>query len=138
VICYTYGYHGRSLRELVAHVERLNAVVIDVRFAPTSRFPEWRRDALRRALGRRYVWVQEFGNVLYQTQQIQLSDPEKGLAVVEPIVRERPIILVCMCADHASCHRAHVADLIAGRVGCSIIPLKPTDVAAEPQQITLL
>ena len=51
---YTFGYANADLADLVALAEQ-GAVIVDIRYHPTSRLPQWRQEALRRA-GRRLRW----------------------------------------------------------------------------------
>ena len=46
---YTFGYRGRTVDELAAEMERLNAIAIDVRYRPFGRGPNqtWSRKTLK-------------------------------------------------------------------------------------------
>ncbi len=43
---YTFGYTGKKPSDLKAEAERLDAVVVDIRFSPNSRVPHWRMTTL--------------------------------------------------------------------------------------------
>ncbi len=45
---YTIGYQGRSIEEISAVVDQLDAILVDIRFSPRSRRPELNLQALRR------------------------------------------------------------------------------------------
>jgi len=51
---YTFGYSGRSPHHLRALAEALDAVVVDIRFRPRSRIPDWNAGRLQKLLGDRY------------------------------------------------------------------------------------
>jgi uncharacterized protein (DUF488 family) len=130
---YTFGYEKRQPEELMAEVERLTAIVVDVRIKPFSRRSSWGKTHLEILLGDRYRWERGFGNVNYKGGPIELADPEGGLAKVAPLIQEgRNIILLCYEADPKTCHRSQVAELIAERFGCRIEHL-----IREDPQLTL-
>ena len=59
---YTLGYTGWKLDEVAAVLERLNAILADVRMVPRSRNPIWNSAALAKRFADRYVWLKQFGN----------------------------------------------------------------------------
>jgi len=58
---YTTGYYGHQPEALKSLAATLDATVVDIRFMPASRVPGWRKQALQKLLGDRYLWVQAFG-----------------------------------------------------------------------------
>jgi uncharacterized protein (DUF488 family) len=123
--CYTFGYQGFLPEELVAKAEQLNALVLDVRFSPSSRDPRWRRQALVNVLGSRYRHAAEFGNKNYKGDgPIELADPRHGIAKVGPILLEQPVILLCACWQWSTCHRKVVADLIREEYSVEVVHLE--------------
>lgn len=129
---FTFGYSGRKVEQLIEVAERLKAAVIDCRFSPFSRDKNWNIYNLQRRIGSRYVWFQEFGNVLYKTMKIQLNEPEQGLVRLKPILDQQSVILVCMCPIPAECHRQTVAELIRDRFGNPIKWLVAKDLKDAP------
>lgn len=97
------GYSGRTMDELERIVQALDAVLVDIRFAPYSRNPAFRKASLQAALGSRYVHLGAFGNRNYQGGPVDIVDYEAGRAALEAL--ERPALLMCMCRDPAACHR---------------------------------
>jgi len=57
VTLYTLGYTGWAVDDVVAALDRLNAVLVDVRISPRSRNPAYSGKRLRERLGDRYVHV---------------------------------------------------------------------------------
>jgi hypothetical protein len=126
---YTLGYVGWKMDEIKAEVERLGAVLIDVRLSPRSRFPGWNKSAFEAALKVpcpftaalkvRYVHIPEFGNLNYKTGgPVRIFDYEIGQAVLasrfgQPYRTTPAIILMCSCKDVSTCHRKEVADRLA-------------------------
>jgi uncharacterized protein (DUF488 family) len=93
---YTAGYNapGWTPQLLCAEAERLGALVVDVRLFPRSQRAEWAGAALEQVLGERYLHVPELGNRAYRSRgQIEIADPEGGVARVAPLLVERSVIL---------------------------------------------
>ena len=108
---YTLGYSGRSLASLVDLVQGLNAVLVDIRFSPASRNPDFSGRRLREALGEQYVHLKAFGNENYRNGgEVKLVDPSAGVAALRGI--DQPVILMCACAHYHTCHRRSVAELL--------------------------
>ena len=108
---YTIGYSGRTPNVLLEIVERLGAQLVDVRYSPASRMPQWSGLRLRQLFGERYTHLRQFGNVNYKNGgPIQLVDYASGKVYLD--VLERPAILMCVCADPAICHRTYIANLL--------------------------
>lgn len=105
---YTIGYSDRTPQELKAIVDGLGAQLVDVRFSPASRLPQWSGKRLRELFGERYTHLRQFGNVNYKNGgPIQLVDYESGRVLLD--VMDRPVVLMCVCANPGVCHRTHIA-----------------------------
>lgn len=129
---YAIGYGGRSVDEVVALVERYDAVLADIRLVPTSRRPEWSRRNLEARFGEKYVHVKSLGNRNYKGGPIEIVDMEAGIDLITGL--SHPAILLCVCRDGRSCHRAVVAQAMRQR-GYSVEEL---DVAHIPPRQGLL
>lgn len=110
---YTWGYLAGTPEDLDAYVQALGAIVIDARLVPYSQREAWRSTGLRQRLGTNYQGVPDLGNVNYRTPgaPFVLRDQESGLARVRGM--GRPMIVLCACRNHDTCHRSMVANLIA-------------------------
>ena len=108
---YTAGYQGRTPDELQRIAERLDATVIDIRFAPFSRNPVWARDGLRNVLGNRYRHVHDLGNRNYRDTSlpIEILNLESGAQQIQND-RRQSVILLCVCKHFHTCHRKVVVD----------------------------
>ena len=62
---YTFGYSDRRPDQLRTLAERLDGVVVDIRFSPRSRIPAWTGGRLRKLLGERYRHLLALGNQNY-------------------------------------------------------------------------
>lgn len=131
---YSIGYSAWRIDELVAEVERLDATLIDTRHVPFSQWrPEWSKPNLQRRLGARYRHVAGFGNLRYREPSpdaILLADPEAALNEVEPLLACGPLLVMCACRDHETCHRREVTRLLAERYGVEVVLLAPKEADA--------
>jgi uncharacterized protein (DUF488 family) len=106
---YTAGYYGRDINEFKATVEGLNAVVVDIRLVPQSRFtPQWRQKNLQTLFGENYLHIKELGNKGFKEKRIEIADPEAGFDILLQIKRD--MILLCACKDYEKCHRKVIAE----------------------------
>src|ERR1044072_5213028 len=113
---FTFGYYGKSFDEFIATVKRLNAVVVDIRLVPQSRFfPEWRKGNLEKVFGDDYLHVRDLGNQGFKEKRLAIVDIERGTAIVRAL--ERDVILLCACKHFAHCHRKPVAEKLRAQ-GC--------------------
>ena len=117
---YTYGYSGRLPDQLQTLAEQLNAVVADIRFSPRSRLPDWSAGRLQKLLGDPYRHLPSLGNRNYKGGPIEFVDLEGGVVEVGQLLRQQPVILLCVCADVQRCHRLPAAEAIATRYGVTI------------------
>jgi uncharacterized protein (DUF488 family) len=127
---YTAGYSGRSLAALRQLAETLDATIFDVRFSPRSRHPQFSGPRLAEVLGERYVHVPAFGNRNYKGGPVEIVDYEAGRALVA--AHPRPVILLCVCRDPATCHRTVIARRLAGQ-GFLVRELDEPPRAAQPR-----
>lgn len=108
---YTIGYSCRTPNEILEIVERLGAQLVDVRYSPASRMPQWSGLRLRQLFGERYTHLRQFGNANYKNGgPIQLVDYASGKVYLDAL--ERPAVLMCVCSDPAICHRTTIANLL--------------------------
>jgi hypothetical protein len=117
---YTLGYRaGWTPAEALAAAERHGALLVDIRFQPTSRDPRWRQPHLRKVLGDRYLHLQGLGNANFRGGgPIRLADPEPAAAALaELYATGGQAILMCMCGSPAGCHRTPAAAYVADRLG---------------------
>ena len=110
---YDLGYQTiKDPAILVQVAEKLDAIVMDVRFSPRSRDYRWNMATLASLLQAsplhpRYVHVAELGNVNYKgwNAPIQISHLPYGLKLISIALEAKPVILMCTCRDRSTCHR---------------------------------
>lgn len=117
---YTYGYSGRTPHELQTRAEQLEAVVADIRFSPRSRIPDWSGGRLQKLLGDRYRHLPALGNRNYRGGPVEFVDLATGVVEVGELLRQQPVILLCVCADVQRCHRLPAAEAIVTRYEVTI------------------
>lgn len=117
---YTFGYSGRTPHELQTLAEQLQVVVADIRFSPRSRIPDWSGGRLQNLLGDRYRHLPSLGNRNYKGGPIEFVDLEAGVVEVGELLRQQPVILLCVCADVQRCHRLPAAEAISTRYGVTV------------------
>jgi uncharacterized protein (DUF488 family) len=133
---YTVGYSGRAPQEIADIAASLGAAVVDIRFNPQSRRPEWNGGRLRTLLaeqGVRYAHVKALGNENYKGGEIKLYQPDLGVKMVQELLGTQPVLLLCACREVATCHRSTAAELLQERLGVEVVHLPFGFVAeAEP------
>lgn len=123
---YTVGYADWTPTQLAAKAEGLDALLVDIRFNPTSRNAGWRQGPLIKRFGVRYVYVHALGNEQYQRGKgVRLHDVEEGVRLVGQLLREQPVILMCVCSNIETCRRKAAAEVLSERLGAPIIHLTP-------------
>ena len=71
---YTVGYATWTLEQLTRQIGELGAMLLDIRYSPNSRQPQWRKRNLVAHLGDAYVHVQSLGNVNDKGGEMQMHD----------------------------------------------------------------
>ena len=134
---FTLGYSGWKVEELMRVVVSFNALLLDIRYSPNSRQPQWRRRELAAHFGERYVHVQALGNVNYRGGEMLISDYDAGKRLVQSFLAAgRNVILMCACARVAQCHRLYVATRLEADLGLG--PTEHLQPPTDPRQQRLL
>ena len=136
---YTLGYSGWRIEDVEAVLDRLGAILVDVRMVPRTRWqPQWNAAALHARLGDRYVWLREFGNRNYKGtfEQIEIADFPTGekrlreIAATGPALSEvegKAVVLLCGCRDVNVCHRKVLAERLAQAWKADVVHLTRPD-----------
>lgn len=137
---YTLGYSGWRIEDVEAALERLDAVLVDIRWMARSRIPTWAGGRMAQRLGVRYAAVRDLGNTNYKGtfEQIRILDFEAGLAAVRKITAGgQSVILMCACRDLDTCHRKGVAERLASALGVEVEHLNTPDPWERVQEPAL-
>jgi len=126
---YDFGYSGVDFDRFVRLATTLDAVVLDIRYRPYSRAPQWNKPVLARRLLERYIHLQELGNVNYKNGgPILISDLDKGLKALQHYLENNSVIILCSCARRKSCHRMTIVEAFEARSGVQSIPLTQQEI----------
>lgn len=129
---YTIGYTGWTPLALRAQVLGLQAILIDIRYAPRSKRSEWTPPELQALLGDDYRLMQSLGNKNYQeAAPIELADPEAAVRPIRTELLARPVVLMCACKQPEACHRTVAAEFLAERLGAPVVHI-PAGVTVLP------
>ena len=102
---YTTGFADREFTLLPELLDFLDAVLIDVRFAPTvGKQIEWRKDYLRLLLKDRYRHVPHLGNRLSkESGKHSIQNLSLGIKIITEL--RANLLLMCECRRIEDCHR---------------------------------
>jgi uncharacterized protein (DUF488 family) len=130
---YTIGYAGWAPAALRDHVLALGATLVDVRIAPTSKSPQWRKEALAALMGAAYRHLPALGNRnAFTGGPVALNDPERALQPIAALLERGPVGLRCGCADPQRCHRSVAAEFLAERLRAEVEHILAPERPARP------
>ncbi|MFO0745895.1 MAG: DUF488 domain-containing protein [Myxococcota bacterium] len=142
---YTIGYANVPRDTLIAALQEAGVTtLIDVRELPSSRKAGFSKTGLAAALsaaGIGYLHLRPLGtpkagrvankqkrwSEFWDIVDTQLATPEARLALTRAaaIAAAGPTALLCLEADHATCHRSRVADALVALGGFEVEHLHP-------------
>lgn len=135
---YTVGYAQWTAAQLQTRLEAMDAHLVDIRLSDYSQRAEFNGDQLRRQMGERYHWIGAWGNVNHRRGgPIKIASFREGLMLFRRLVGwHKPAVLMCACANHDTCHRAVVADMLR-QAGYQVEELMSGDPAINIRAISL-
>jgi len=106
---YTTGYNDKDFTDLSDLLDFLDAVLIDIRFAPmTGKQVEWRKDYLRLLLKARYLHVPHLGNRISKgSNKHFIQNPNLGIKIITEL--RTNLLLMCECLKFEDCHRSLIS-----------------------------
>lgn len=126
---FTFGYQSSKPEYLLRYVRGIQAVLVDIRYSPRSKMPEWGQQSLVQLVGEAfYQPLRDLGNLNFaSTGAINLANPDRGTALLAELLEQRPAIILCACWSWEACHRKTVADLMARQYGARVehLPANP-------------
>ncbi len=148
----TIGYEAARFEQVRdALVAAGTSLLIDVRAIAASRRPGFSKRLLAGGLeeaGIGYLHLQPLGTPKDGRDAVRRGDvgtmarifrahmegdrSQAALAEAGALAREKRVCLLCFERDHADCHRALVADMIAGGTGQAVQHLRATIDGPEP------
>jgi hypothetical protein len=105
----TTGFGDKDFTDLPNLLDFLDAVLIDIRFAPTiGRRVEWRKDYLRLLLKDRYLHVPHLGNRISKgSGRHSIQNLNLGIKIITEL--RMNLLLMCECLRFEDCHRALIS-----------------------------
>jgi uncharacterized protein (DUF488 family) len=102
---FTTGFADKDFTLLPDLLDFLDAVLIDVRFAPTNgKQIQWRKDYLRLLLKDRYLHVPHLGNRLSKESGVpSIQNLSLGIKIITEL--RSNLLLMCECPGIKECHR---------------------------------
>jgi hypothetical protein len=104
---YTTAYAGKDINDLKPMLDRLDAVLVDVRFSPTSEIMRWRQIYLKTLLREKYHHVPQLGNRSFREGRVSIQNLDLGIKIL--LSFNSNAVLMCECADLKICHRHAIA-----------------------------
>ena len=120
---YDIGYQEVKFEMIAKVLKYLGAVLVDVRFAPTSGNAAFRKETLQKALGGSYEHIHDLGNSNYRGVETKIVNIEAGGKRVIEILQNRPAVLMCACWKRSECHRLSAVNYLDDMYGVKSIPL---------------
>lgn len=105
---YTTSYAGRDINDLKQMLDALDALLVDVRFSPTSDLMRWRQIYLKTLLRENYHHVAPLGGRAFHEGKAQIQNLDLGIKIL--ISFNANAVLMCECADSKECHRLLIAE----------------------------
>lgn len=109
-----YSNQGHLVEQIMVNSKTL---IVDTRYSPNSKMPQWTGAALKTKYSARYRWAGKYlGNVNHWNGgPMVLANPVVGIKGLVMYLREGyDLILVCGCSDYQSCHRRLIVELLRG------------------------
>ncbi len=110
---YTTGYTGKDVNDLKPMLEALDAMLIDIRFAPYSQVMHWRKVYLKALLGEKYRHIPNLGNRTYKENKITIQNLKLGIETILNLPTN--IVLMCACEKTENCHRRVIIEELKNR-----------------------
>lgn len=79
---YTTSYAGRDINDLKQMLDALDALLVDVRFSPTSDLMRWRQIYLKTLLRENYHHVAPLGGRAFREGKAQIQNLDLGIKIL--------------------------------------------------------
>ena len=104
---FTTGFSSKDINDLKPMLDRLDAVLVDVRFSPTSEIMRWRQIYLKTLLRAKYYHLLQLGNRAFQEGRVSIQNLDLGIKIL--LSFNSNAVLMCECAHLKTCHRHVIA-----------------------------
>ena len=125
---YTTHAAGKQVSLLPGLLAALDAVLVDIRFAPPAQPIKWSKNYLKLLLRNRYLHVPTLGDRFYNDKNRSDKPAIHNLTLGIKIITELKInvLLFCACETAESCHRHFIGRELIGQ-GKEIIKIEAWD-----------
>lgn len=110
---YTTGCAGKDVNDLKPLLAALDAILVDVRFSPTSEIMFWRQAYLKTLLREKYHHVPQLGSRAFREGKAQIQNLELGIKIL--LTFNSNAVLLCGCDGAKECHRLVIAQELRRR-----------------------
>ncbi len=104
---YATGFSGKDINDLKPLLNALDAVLVDVRFSPTSEIMRWRQIYLKALLREKYHHLPHLGSRAFREGKAKIQNLDLGIKIL--ISFNVNAVLMCECGDPKKCHRLLIA-----------------------------
>ena len=109
---YTAGHYGATPRAVFDWCQqKVPVTLVDIRLMPLSKSPEWNGKALAERFGPRYLHLPAWG----KSPTNEIIDFDRGWSIVSDLRQRNRVLLLCECADEATCHRGILRAMLEKR-----------------------
>ena len=105
---YHTAYVGKDVKALPGLLDKLDAIIADVRFNAFSPQIKWRGDYLELLLKHNYRHVPQLGKRGTENNKIQISNLDLGIRAIESW--KKNVLLFCACGEIENCHCRLIKD----------------------------
>lgn len=118
---YTIGYGNRKFDDFVKLLKKFSiGLVVDVRSFPTSKWPEFVKENLEKALpakGIDYVHLRGLGGYRRGGYEAYMRTPDfkQGLKELTRLARKKVATIMCVESSPSACHRRFIAKKLRRR-----------------------
>ena len=127
---FTTGYTDKNVADLPDLLENLDAILIDIRFSPSSKEIIWTKDYLSLMLRRRYQHIPQLGNRADKEGKIQIQNLELGIRLITNL--DYNALLLCACKNLTECHRLVIINELLKR-GVEVKEIESWQINTSPQ-----
>ena len=106
---YTTGFADKDFAVLPDLLDFLDAILIDIRFAPTIGSQiQWRKDYLRLLLKKKYLHVPHLGSRISKgSGKYLIQNLDLGIKIITEL--KTNLLLMCDCHKPEACHRSLIS-----------------------------
>ncbi len=104
---YTTGFAGKDINDLKPLLGALDAMLVDVRFSPTSDAMRWRQIYLKTLFREKYHHLPHLGSRTFREGKAQIQNLDLGTKIL--VSFNANAVLMCECGDPIKCHRLLIA-----------------------------